>query len=52
VPDKGVGFEENEEGVGIGLYLAREIISKQEGYIKVKSKVCVWSMFSVFLPLR
>lgn len=24
-----------EEGVGIGLYLAREIISKEEGYIKV-----------------
>jgi len=42
----------NEEGVGIGLYLAREIISKQEGYIKVKSKLGVGSMFSVFLPLR
>ena len=24
-----------EEGIGIGLYLAREIISKEEGYIKV-----------------
>ena len=26
---------QQEEGVGIGLYLAREIISKEDGYIKV-----------------
>ncbi len=38
-----------EEGVGLGLYLAREIISSQGGYIKVKSKVKKGSVFSVFL---
>jgi signal transduction histidine kinase len=37
-------------GVGIGLYLCREIISKQGGYIQVKSEVGKGSIFSVFLP--
>ncbi|MBU3146962.1 ATP-binding protein [Clostridium sp. CF012] len=36
------------EGVGIGLYLTREIISKQGGYLKVKSKKGIGSKFSVF----
>ena len=36
-------------GVGIGLYLAREIIQAQKGYIKVTSKVGHGSVFSVFL---
>lgn len=39
----------NIEGVGIGLYLCREIISQQGGYIKVKSEVNKGSTFSVFL---
>lgn len=38
------------DGVGIGLYLSREIISKQGGYIQVKSEVSKGSTFSVFLP--
>ncbi len=38
-----------EEGVGLGLYLAREIISGQGGYIKVRSKQGEGSVFSVFL---
>ena len=38
------------DGVGIGLYLAREIVSKQGGYIKVSSKINKGSTFSVFLP--
>lgn len=37
-----------QEGIGIGLYLSREIISKQGGYIKVKSSK-EGSTFSVFL---
>lgn len=37
-------------GVGIGLYLAREIIAMQGGYIKVTSEVGKGSVFSVFLP--
>lgn len=40
------------EGVGIGLYLSREIVSKQGGYIKVKSQVGKGSTFSVFLPIE
>ncbi len=38
------------EGIGIGLYLAREIITRQGGYIKVASEVGVGSTFSIFLP--
>lgn len=39
-----------EKGVGIGLYLAREIISKQRGYIKVNSQKGQGSVFSIYLP--
>ena len=42
----------DQPGVGIGLYLAREIISQQGGYIKVASEVGRGSTFSVFLPKR
>lgn len=38
------------EGIGIGLYLAREIIMMQGGYILVTSEVGKCSTFSVFLP--
>ncbi len=41
-----------EQGIGIGLYLAREIVTKQGGYIKVTSEVGKGSTFSVFLPWR
>lgn len=40
------------DGVGIGLYLAREIITMQGGYITVESKVGKGSTFSVFLPVK
>lgn len=40
---------DNIEGIGIGLYLSREIITKQEGYIKVSSNE-KGSKFSIFLP--
>lgn len=40
---------QQEEGVGLGLYLAREIIAGQGGYIKVQSKIGEGSVFSVFL---
>lgn len=40
------------EGIGIGLYLSREIITMQEGYINVSSEVGKGSTFSVFLPKR
>ena len=38
------------DGIGIGLYLAREIITMQGGYIMVTSDVGRGSTFSVFLP--
>ncbi len=41
-----------EPGVGIGLYLAREIVTRQGGYIKLTSEVGKGSTFSVFLPWR
>lgn len=41
---------QEQEGVGIGLYLAREIISSEGGYIKVSSTPAKGSTFSVFLP--
>lgn len=42
--------DSESEGVGIGLYLSREIISACGGYIKAASTVGVGSVFSVFLP--
>lgn len=41
-----------EQGVGIGLYLAREILAAEGGYIKVSSKPDKGSVFSVFLPVK
>lgn len=40
----------NMEGVGIGLYLSRQILSEEGGYIKVSSVYGQGSTFSVFLP--
>lgn len=40
----------NIEGIGIGLYLTREIISKQGGRIKVTSAAGNGSTFTIFLP--
>ena len=39
-----------QEGVGIGLYLARQILSDEGGYIKVASVLGKGSTFSIFLP--
>lgn len=40
-----------QEGVGIGLYLAKEILRSEGGYIKVSSEVGKGSVFSMFLPV-
>lgn len=40
----------DDEGAGIGLYLAREILSGEGGYIRVRSEKEKGSVFSVFLP--
>ena len=37
------------DGIGIGLYLAREIVTLQGGYIRITSEVGKGSTFSVFL---
>lgn len=39
----------NQAGVGIGLYLAREIVRLEGGYIKVSSKPGEGSQFSMYL---
>ncbi len=39
------------EGVGIGLYLARQIITGEDGYIKVSSRVGEGTSFYVYLPV-
>ncbi|MGI6011531.1 MAG: sensor histidine kinase [Ruminococcus sp.] len=39
-----------KEGVGIGLYLARDIVRRQGGYIRVRSRYGEGSVFSVYLP--
>lgn len=41
---------QQEEGIGIGLYLSREIIQREGGYIKVESKEGKGSTFKIFLP--
>lgn len=38
------------EGLGLGLYLAREILTKQGGYIKVTSRPGAGCIFSLYLP--
>ena len=39
-----------QEGLGIGLYLAREIVQKQGGYLKLSSRPGQGSTFSLYLP--
>ncbi|WP_455682732.1 sensor histidine kinase [Thomasclavelia sp.] len=39
------------EGIGIGLYLTREILSLEHGYISVESQKNIGSCFSLYLPI-
>ena len=41
----------DKEGVGIGLFLTREIITAENGYIKISANPEGGSCFSVFLPM-
>lgn len=41
---------QEEKGVGLGLYLTREILQREGGYIKVASVPGEGSVFSLFLP--
>lgn len=40
------------EGVGIGLYLVRQIAEGQGGYVKVSSQIGSGSTFSLYLPRK
>ncbi len=40
---------QQEDGIGIGLYLAREILRRENGYIKVCAREEAGSSFSVYL---
>lgn len=42
----------DQQGVGIGLYLARDIVTRQGGYIKVVSEPGEGSEFSIMLPAK
>ncbi len=41
----------DRQGVGIGLYLAREILRQQSGYMKLVSREGEGAVFSMYLPL-
>lgn len=45
---RGEGVQQ-EEGIGVGLYLTREIIRREKGYLKLSSCLGKGSCFSVFL---
>lgn len=40
------------DGIGLGLYLARKIITLQSGFIRLASDLETGSVFSVFLPRK
>lgn len=42
----------DEEGIGVGLFLARQIVEEQGGYIKLKSEVGKGSSFEIYFPKR
>lgn len=42
----------DKQGVGLGLYLARQILQMEGGYVKVESQKGKGTTFSVFLPVR
>ncbi len=40
-----------KDGLGLGLAIAKSIVDRHNGQIKVKSRVGVGSSFQVYLPL-
>ncbi|MFR7442086.1 MAG: ATP-binding protein [Lachnospiraceae bacterium] len=39
-----------QEGIGIGLFLARQIMELQKGYIEVRSEAGLGSEFILYFP--
>ncbi len=40
----------DEEGIGVGLFLARQVVEEQGGYIKLHSKLGEGSCFELYFP--
>lgn len=43
---------EDTEGLGIGLYLTRQIVNQEKGFVEVRSRKGEGSIFSLHLPLE
>ena len=48
----GLAETSDSRGVGIGLYIAREVMRAQNGYIRLRSEHGSGSTFSLYLPER
>ena len=42
----------DQEGLGLGLFLTRSILTREGGYVKLSSKPGKGSTFSLYLPLE
>ena len=42
----------DQEGLGLGLFLTRSILTREGGYVKLSSKPGRGSTFSLYLPLE
>lgn len=42
----------DEDGIGIGLYLARKIVTMQDGYMEVHSESGKGAEFCIYLPMK
>mgnify|MGYP000211196403 CR=1 FL=1 len=42
----------DQEGIGIGLYLARKIVQMQGGYMELQAEVGKGSTFTINLPVE
>jgi signal transduction histidine kinase len=46
-----IEITERQEGLGLGLYIVRELVKAHGGRVEVESKLGTGSCFSVFLPI-